>query len=118
VSDLHERYSPEEIAALRDELNRQLEKLERSLRTTRRAARPVQLDQTAVGRLSRIDAIQNQSMTQGLQERQQLKAALLEGALRRMEDGSYGLCEGCGTAIDVQRLHLFPETSTCVACAR
>jgi DnaK suppressor protein len=117
MSALTERFSGAQIEALREELDRGIERLEHSLRTTRRAARPVQLDQTSVGRLSRIDAIQNQRFTQGMQDRQQLKAALLQEALKRMEEGSFGVCEGCGETIDFQRLLLFVEARTCVRCA-
>jgi DnaK suppressor protein len=116
VSGPADRFSPDEMQALRDELERELQRLERSLRTTRRAARPVQLDQTSVGRLSRIDAIQNQKFTQGMQDRQQSRAAQLEEARRRMEDGSFGVCEGCGEPIGFQRLLLFVEARTCARC--
>ncbi len=88
------------------------------MKTTRRAARPVKLDQSSVGRLSRIDALQNQSLTKGLQEREQLQMALLTEALERLDAGSYGTCDGCGQAIEFGRLLLFPETRTCSACAR
>jgi DnaK suppressor protein len=117
MSAMRDRHTDEEIQTLRDGLTRELEKLERSLKTTRRAARPVRLDQTSVGRLSRIDAIQNQSFSQGMQDRQQIRAALLEEAFKRLEDGSYGLCQACGGTIQFQRLMLFPETQTCSTCA-
>lgn len=107
----------EHLALLRDELERALAKLERSMKTSRRAARPVELDQSSVGRLSRMDALQNQSMTKGLQEREQQKLALLLEALERMEAGTYGSCTGCREPIGFERLLLFPEARTCAACA-
>jgi DnaK suppressor protein len=109
--------SEEQLAVLRSELERALAKLERSMKTTRKAARPVKLDQTSVGRLSRMDALQNQSLTQGLQEREQVKAALLREALERLERGAYGVCTGCGEPIQFERLELFPEALTCSRCA-
>lgn len=109
--------TPEQADVLRAELERALAKLTRSMKTTNRAARPVKLDQTSVGRLSRIDALQNQSFTQGLQERERVKAAQLTEALQRLEAGSYGTCEGCGEPIGFERLSLFPETRTCSRCA-
>lgn len=110
--------SAEQLAMLRAELENALAKLERSMKTSSRAARPVKLDQTSVGRLSRIDAIQNQSLTQGLQQREQAKAALLAGALVRLDKGTYGVCTGCDGAIQFERLLVFPETPTCSRCAR
>ena len=44
----------EQLDELRAELDRQLRKLERSMRTTTRAMKPVQLDQSAVGRLDPV----------------------------------------------------------------
>lgn len=107
----------EQLALLRSELERAIAKLERSMKTTNRAARPVKLDQTSVGRLSRIDAIQNQSLTQGLQARERTKASQLTEALQRLENGTYGVCTGCANPIRFERLALFPEALTCSACA-
>jgi DnaK suppressor protein len=109
--------TPEQVVLLQGELERALAKLTRSMKTTNKAARPVKLDQTSVGRLSRIDALQNQSLTQGLQERERVKAAQLTEALKRLEEGTYGTCEGCGEPIGFERLSLFPETRTCSRCA-
>jgi DnaK suppressor protein len=109
--------SEQQRLLLRDELERALSRLQRSMKTTRRAARPVKLDQTSVGRLSRIDALQNQSLTQGLQEREQIRAAQLQEALQRLDTGRYGMCAGCAEPIHFERLMLFPETLTCSSCA-
>jgi DnaK suppressor protein len=109
--------SEEQRSLLREELERALSRLDRSMKTTRRAARPVKLDQTSVGRLSRIDALQNQSLTRGLQEREQIRVAQLREALRRLDAGTYGTCTGCADPIGFERLMLFPETLTCSGCA-
>lgn len=108
--------SAEQLEELRGELERARARLARSRRTSRDAARPVALDQTAVGRVSRIDAIQNQSMTRGLQERDQARAAQIDEALRRMDAGAYGRCAGCGSPIPYERLLVFPEAQACAAC--
>ena len=107
----------EQLAEFRDELLRAVARLERSMRTTDEAARPVTLDQTSVGRLSRIDAIQSQHLAQGAQERERQKLAFLTAALERIENGSYGVCTGCGEPIQPARLAFFPEVPTCVQCA-
>lgn len=103
----------EELAA---ELHRVLDKLERSMRTTEEALRPVKLDQTAVGRLSRIDSLQNQGLTRNLQEREEAKLGQVVSALRRMEEGTYGLCVQCSAEIPFERLLVFPEAPTCSRC--
>lgn len=107
---------PHQIDDLRAELDRQLRRLERSMKVTETAMEPVKLDQTAVGRLSRIDSLQNQGMTRNLQEREQVKLAHIQEAFRRIEQGTYGLCVSCGGEIPFERLYVMPEAPTCTAC--
>ncbi|HEV2146023.1 MAG TPA: TraR/DksA C4-type zinc finger protein [Longimicrobiaceae bacterium] len=109
--------SPDQIGEIRDELLRTLTRLERSMKISGEAARPVELEQDTVGRLSRIDAIQNQGLAQNLQARERAQLACILDALRRIEEGSYGACSACGGAIRFERLLVFPETRTCAACA-
>lgn len=108
---------PEQLSELRDELLRSLGKLERSLKISGESARPRDLEQDTVGRLSRIDAIQNAGLTANLAEREKAQLAQIVDALRRIEDGTYGACNGCGGPIPFQRLQIFPETRACQACA-
>lgn len=105
-------------AELRIELERQLQRLERSMKFTDLAARPVELDQSAVGRLSRMDSLQNQIMSQGLKERETGRLAQLMEALRRCEVGTYGVCTSCGGGIPYERLLVFPEAPECTGCVR
>ena len=107
----------DQLAELKAELERQLARLERSMKVTDEAIRPVELDQTAVGRLSRMDSLQNQAMTKNLRERETLKLVQLRGALARLENGDYGRCETCGSEIPIERLFVFPEAPVCGACA-
>ena len=77
-----------QIAEFRAELERQLAKLEKSMTVTDKALKTVELDQGAVGRLSRMDSLQNQSLARGLRERESVRLALIQGALRRLEAGT------------------------------
>ncbi len=106
-----------QVAELTRALESDLSKLERSMRVTDEAMRPVELDQSAVGRLSRIDSLQNQGLTRNLQEREQAKLGLIVAALRRIESSSYGLCTECGAPVPFERLLVFPEAPTCAGCA-
>lgn len=108
--------SPAQIDELRRQLASELDDLERSMAVTEEAVRPVELDQTAVGRLSRMDSLQNQGLAKNLEEREQVKLARIEQAFRRLADGSYGRCVECGGEIPFGRLTVFPETATCQAC--
>jgi DnaK suppressor protein len=106
-----------QLSELSAELERQLKKLQRSMRTTNRAMKPVQLDQSSVGRLSRIDNLQTQGLTAGLQAREQAKLGQILEALKRMEAGTYGTCVICGEPVAFERLMVFPEAPNCAACA-
>lgn len=77
----------------------------------------VELDQQAVGRLSRMDALQNQAMAKAQQARRDGEVARLRAALARIEDGSYGACEECGEEIPAGRLRLDLAARRCVSCA-
>ncbi|MDT8341655.1 MAG: TraR/DksA family transcriptional regulator [Longimicrobiales bacterium] len=108
--------SDDDLSQLHSELEKARARLERSLEVSREAVKPVELDQTAVGRLSRMDSLQSQSMALTLREREQVKLAHVLAALRRLDEGRYGACTDCGAPIPVGRLFIFPEAPTCQAC--
>lgn len=79
--------------------------------------KPVELDQQAVGRLSRMDALQNQQMHLEQERRRTAELDRIEKTLLRMEDEEYGHCHNCGEAIEKKRLEFDPTTPLCVDCA-
>lgn len=80
-------------------------------------ARPVELDQTAVGRLSRMDALQGQAMSAAVRRRRETTLRRIAAALERLEEGEFGYCLKCGEAIAVARLEIDPVATLCTACA-
>ena len=85
--------------------------------TTAEAAKPVELDQTRVGRVSRMDAMQSQAMSLEVKRRQELQLKKLGAALQRLDDGDYGYCIRCGEEINVDRLKVELTTLLCIDCA-
>lgn len=85
--------------------------------TSQQAGETVQLDQQSVGRLSRIDALQAQQMAHASEERRRDTLTRIQGALRRIEAGTYGECFVCGEDIDERRLSVDPTMTRCLACA-
>lgn len=77
----------------------------------------VMLDQQSVGRLSRMDALQQQAMAQAQDRARQKESIMIEAALSRIEDGEYGYCADCGEEISEKRLELSPAAALCVRCA-
>ena len=80
-------------------------------------AQTVKLDQSAVGRLSRMDAMQKQAMSQETQRRRQLELTKIKSALQRIEGDEYGYCVSCEEVIPVKRLEINPTATLCVRCA-
>ena len=78
----------------------------------------VELDQQAVGRLSRMDALQYQAMAKAQATRRQTEKTRLSAALGRIDEGDFGYCEDCGEDIAAGRLELDPAAVKCIACAR
>lgn len=90
----------------------------RDLSTVSKEARsPVALDQQSVGRLSRMDAMQQQSMDIAREERRQARLAVLVAALGRLDEDEYGYCLRCGEDIPAARLDVDPAVTLCVDCA-
>lgn len=77
----------------------------------------VELDQSSVGRLSRMDAMQQQAMAQNIRQRSEQALRLIDAALSRCGSGDYGYCLACNEAIDPRRLELAPATPLCIRCA-
>ena len=80
--------------------------------------RPVELDQTRVGRLSRMDALQVQAMSLETERRRNIELNRIEAALDRIAEGDYGYCVMCGADISVKRLEFDPTATMCISCAR
>ncbi len=78
----------------------------------------VTLDQQSVGRLSRMDALQAQAMAKAADERRRLEIARIDAAIRRVGEGTYGLCLNCEEDIEPGRLEVDPAATLCVTCAR
>ncbi len=81
------------------------------------ATRTVKLDQSRVGRLSRMDALQAQAIANASARHRDHELRRIAAALRRLDTGEYGDCHECGEAIARARLLVDPAASLCVKCA-
>lgn len=101
----------EKLLTLRNELNQ-------TDSSSREAGDTVELDQTRMGRLSRMDALQAQAMSQETQRRRERLLLGVKRALLAIDRGDYGYCEDCGEAIAEARLSANPVVETCIRCAQ
>lgn len=103
-------------AELRALLIAERERLLESLDGAEEAAKPVQLDQASVGRLSRMDAMQGQAMALAVVQRQRQRLRRIDACLQRLEAEDFGYCADCDEPIDLRRLRLDPTLTLCTAC--
>ena len=101
----------------RDKLLELRAELESQTKSGQDAAAVVELDQSKIGRLSRMDAMQAQAMAQASSNRRQTMLVKVTAALKRIDDGDYGLCRDCEQPINPKRLEFDPTAICCIDCA-
>lgn len=99
------------------EIESRLAALDRQTERGKSGTAIVTLDQQSVGRLSRMDALQNQAMAKAQNARRAQEMRRLKAALLRLSEGEFGYCESCGDAIAEARLRLDPSAARCMSCA-
>ena len=107
--------SDTQIEALRGALETLSVELSDSIAASSEEARPVDVDQP-IGRLSRVDAMQQQSMVAANRSAALRRRQQVEAALERIAGGEYGACQSCGEEIGHRRLQAAPETPFCIEC--
>lgn len=105
-----------QLRTLEAQLRALLQHLDGLLDGDDESTRPVELDQTRLGRVSRIDAIQQQKMAEAAKRDQRLRRAQVRTALEAIEADEYGFCKRCEEPIGVRRLTAKPETPFCLEC--
>ena len=108
LSDKQITHFAEKLVELREELERQLVDHVSSSAT-------VDLDEP-IGRLSRMDAMQQQAMAQANRTRAATRIQKIIAAQLAIERGDYGECRICEEYIGLKRLEVAPETPLCIAC--
>ena len=106
----------ERLSHFRDRLLALEKEIQATLEASKEASGVVELD-TAIGRLSRMDAMQNQQMALELRRRQEQQLQRITNALKRITQNRYGLCGRCKQPIAEERLEISPDVVMCVKCA-
>jgi DnaK suppressor protein len=110
--------SEEQLNQLKQQTLKLLKELQHDLAEAKKSSGPVVLDQQAFGRVSRVDAIQQQQMQAASVRRLELKLEQTKAAIKRFNAGTYGFCLACEEPIQLKRLQAQPETPLCVQCAK
>jgi len=107
-----------DIENYRRRLQERLEALEQGMAASADDRKPVVLDQTRFGRLSRMDAMQQQAMSQAAGRMASVEKQRIKQALRRIEEDEFGYCLNCGEEIAEKRLNFDPSAALCIECAQ
>lgn len=108
--------SPEEKAQLKQKIESDLKALRADIAGLEESTQPIAPD-VSLGRLTRMDAIQNKSVNEAALSESLVKLDKLKAALAKLDAPNFGVCEECGEAIAPARIEYMPETTTCVNCA-
>ena len=104
-----------QIKELKEDLLTLRSEIERFLGLTREGARPVDLDEP-IGRLTRMDAMQQQSLTRASRQGLDVRLRQVKAALEAMKGDEYGFCRRCDEPTGFRRLKVRPEAPFCIRC--
>jgi len=113
---MNEELTKTQLDALKQQLLDLKAELTQLLAMNELASDTVELDQSKMGRLTRIDALQQQAMAQANRSSSQKRLKRVLQSLVAMQAGEYGFCDVCGNTIPLARLQVKPESELCVAC--
>jgi len=105
----------EQKTKLRDLINKEIEELKLMIERVKETVQPIAPDE-AIGRLTRMEAINAKSISEANLRSSQARLRQLEFALGNIDDPEFGICAGCEEPIPFGRLMVMPESRMCVKC--
>jgi DnaK suppressor protein len=106
-----------DIEEIREKIRAEIIKTESVIIDYEELTQPVSPDDS-IGRLTRMDAIQNKSIAEAALREARDKLNKLKFALTHIDKPDFGKCAKCGSQIPIGRILLRPESPYCVHCAR
>ena len=108
--------TPDDLKQIRQRAERKKVDLEERIQEYRELTKPIPPSE-AIGRVSRMDAINNRSVNEAALRQLETELEGLIKAMDRMREEKYGKCLRCGEDIPTGRLMLMPGATRCVRCA-
>lgn len=102
---------------IKQHILQEIAKVEKRVVEYKELSQPVAPD-CAIGRISRMDAINNKSVTEASLHQAEEKLRNLQHVLSRVGTKDFGICIKCGKAIPEGRILYRPESLNCVNCAK
>lgn len=101
---------------IKEKIESEIQKTENLIFEYIQLTKPVE-PENAIGRISRMDAINNKSVTEAALRKAKEKLEKLKYALSNINDENFGICIQCKSPIPIGRLLIMPQSSTCVKCS-
>ena len=108
--------TPEEKIKIKNEIESRIKESEKSIEKLKEQTAPVP-PSVAIGRLTRMDAIQQKNMAEANLKSTEKLLSNLKKALGNLENTDFGICNVCKNNIPLGRILIVPETKVCVQCA-
>lgn len=105
-----------EKKVVKDKILEAINDTELQIETYKDLAKPI-APENAIGRVSRMDAINNRSVNEAALSKAEQKLKNLRIALNNIDDDDFGICGKCKQQIPIGRILLVPQNRFCVRCA-
>lgn len=105
-----------ELKKLEKEIRKMIKDLQKEIVDLEESAAPV-APENSIGRISRMDAINNKSVVEASLRNRKKKLSRLQLALSKVYQKGFGDCVSCGRSINPKRVMLMPHSDKCVNCA-
>jgi len=106
----------QEKIQLKAEIEKRILKFEQQITELKEITKPIEPD-CAIGRVSRMDAINNKSVNEAALREKEKQYKALKEAIENINSPKFGLCINCGQSIPMGRIIIMPESKKCVKCA-
>ena len=106
----------EDRLILKDKIEKELIRLKDEISELKELVKPI-APENAIGRISRMDAINNKSVNEAALRKSEIRYEALKNALLTIDQESFGVCARCGDVIPMGRMLLRPQSRSCVKCA-
>ncbi|MBR9920785.1 MAG: TraR/DksA family transcriptional regulator [Bacteroidetes bacterium] len=107
----------QELNEIKEAIKLEIEKTKKAIIGYEDMSQPIS-PENSIGRISRMDAINNKSVAEAALRKAKEKLSGLKYMEKQVGEPGFGLCARCKQPIPLKRLILMPQSQNCVRCAR
>jgi len=109
-------FTEEQRKELKEKIKTDLTAINENIERLVELCKPIS-PENSLGRITRMDAINNKSVNEAALRQARMKKSRLEVALKKIDIPEFGTCTRCKKMINPKRLMYMPESNRCVRCA-